>query len=268
MSSQRNYTVGRGEVHIAKFKPGTQVPEGYRYIGNTPEFSLNLESETLEHVNSDRGIRERDASVTIEVTRSGTIVADEILAENIGMFLFGAAEIVTSAGGLGTDVITDVKSNRSYALGVTNERPVGVLKVAFPGENATAFKVTDAADEDTTFEAGVDYVYNTQSGLVTILEGGAIVEGSSIKVTYTELAYSHEMITSGSEPINAALKFVTYNPIGKQFNWTFPYVTIRPNGDYNLKGDEWQQIPYSFDILRKGALEAVYVNGAPFTGNP
>ncbi len=56
-----------------------------------------------------------------------------------------------------------------------------------------------------------------------------------------------------------------FNPVGKQFDYSLPYVSISPNGDFNLKGEEWQQIPFSLEILRKGSLEAVYVNGQPFT---
>jgi hypothetical protein len=262
--AERNYTVGRGEVHFARFRPGTQIPTGFRYIGNTPEFSLTLESETLDHYNSDRGIREKDASVTIEVTRSGTIVADEILAENIAMFLFGAVDTVSTAGGTSTETIPNVIPGRSYPLGVTEADPVGALMVAFPGEDATAFTVTSSGGSPTTYDAGTDYVFNPASGLLTIVEGGAIAADSDIVVNYTELAYSHERIVSGAEPVTGALTFITYNPIGKQYRWTFPSITIRPNGDYNLKGDEWQQIPYAFEILRKGNLEGVYVNGAPF----
>lgn len=263
MAAERNYTVGRGEVHFARFKSGTQTPMGYRYIGNTPEFSLTLESQTLDHYNSDRGIREKDASVTIEVARSGSIVADEILAENIAMFLFGAVDTVSTAGGAATETLTGVKLGQGYPLGVSDADPVGALMIDYPGEDTSLFKATDTT-ATTTYEAGTDYVYNQNTGLFTPLEGGAIVADSEVKLTYTELAYSHERIMSGSEPVAGALKFVTFNPIGKQYNWNLPSITIRPNGDYNLKGDEWQQIPYSFEILRKGSLEAVYVNGAPF----
>jgi hypothetical protein len=31
-----NQTLGRGKVNFSLFKPGTQTPAGFRYIGNTP----------------------------------------------------------------------------------------------------------------------------------------------------------------------------------------------------------------------------------------
>lgn len=262
-----NYTIGRGEVHFARFASGTTTPMGFRYIGNTPEFSLTFESTKLDHFNSDRGIREKDASVTIEVARSGQITTDEIDNENVSMFLFSAAgaETIAVAGGAVTnEVIADVVLGRSYPLGVSDSDPVGALSVAFPGSGGTLFTVKNSGGT-TTYTAGTDYVFNTGTGLLTPLEGGTITAGSDIKVNYTELAYNYELVKSGSEPVAGALKFITFNPIGEQRVYTLPYVSISPNGDYNLKGDEWQQLPFNFEILRKGALEAVYVNGAPFT---
>ena len=53
----QKYTLGRGEVFFNKFKPGTNIGEGERYLGNTPEYSLTNDVETLDHFNSDRGLR-------------------------------------------------------------------------------------------------------------------------------------------------------------------------------------------------------------------
>lgn len=259
-----NYTVGRGELYFARFAPGTLNATGYRYLGNTPEFSMTLESENLDHYSSDRGIREKDASVTIEVSRSLSIVADEITAANLSMFFFGQYETTTVAGGGSavTETLTDVALNHSYPLGVDDDNPTGVLKAVFPGTGGTLFKVTNSG-ATTTYAPVDDYVYSQDTGLITITNDGAIAEGDDIKVTYTEAAYSHTSIVSGAEPVSGALKYVTRNPIGSQFVYTLPYVTIRPNGDFNLKGDDWQSIPFSGEILRKGTLEAVYINGVP-----
>ena len=43
----KNYTLGRGKVYFSRFKAGTQIPAGFFYIGNTPEFNLTIESEVL-----------------------------------------------------------------------------------------------------------------------------------------------------------------------------------------------------------------------------
>lgn len=265
--ADRNYTVGRGEVHFAQFQPGTQIPGGYRYLGNTPEFSLTLESTKLDHFGSDRGIREKDASVTIEVARSGSIVADEIMIENLAMFFFGNSERITQAGAtIVAEQINGVIPGRSYQLGQTDANPVGAKKVAFPGTGPTLFTVKDdTTPTATTFTANTDYVIDADRGWLTIVEGGAIQAGDNLRVDYTTLAALYDRVISGAEPVSGALKFLTFNPVGKQFDYYLPYVSISPNGDFNLKGEEWQQIPFSMEILRKGSMEAVYLNGQPFT---
>jgi len=40
-----------------------------------------------------------------------------------------------------------------------------------------------------------------------------------------------------------------------------PYVKLMPNGDFALKGDEWQQLSFNIEVLKKGTLEAVYMDG-------
>lgn len=261
-----NYVLGRGEVHFAPFKPDTQIPDGYRYIGNTPEFSMTLESEKLDHYNSDRGIREKDASVVLEVSRSLTIVTDEITTDNLAMFFFSAdgAESVSDAGTTITDEqINAVKVGRSYQLGESVSNPVGNMNIA-----VGATVKDDTTPTAATFVAGTDYVLDAVRGILTILDGGAIDDGTNLRVTYTTSASTHKLVVSGGEPVNGALKFVTKNPAGNDFVYTMPWVQISPNGDFNLKGDEWQQIPLTGEILRKSALEAIYLNGLPFTPAP
>lgn len=53
-TQSRNLTIPRGKVFFAKYKAGTQVPGPFRELGNCPEFTLNRESNTLQHFSSDR----------------------------------------------------------------------------------------------------------------------------------------------------------------------------------------------------------------------
>lgn len=255
-----NYTLGRGELHFSRFKPGTQIGEGYRYLGNSPEFALTLETETLDHFNSDRGIREKDKSITLEVSRSGNIVLDEIDEDNLAYYFFSAAgkETVTQAGGTVTGfAIADVIPGRSYQLGEDASDAVGDVKISTTGlsvkKGATVFDILD------------DYLVDYERGILTIVEGGAIVDGDEITVDYTTLAASYDRVISGSEKVEGSLKYITRNATGPDRVINMPYVTLAPNGDYNLKGDDWQQIPFTVEVLRKGALEAIYIAGLPKT---
>jgi len=251
-------TLGRGELHFGKYKTGTQISEGYRYLGNSPEWTLNIESEMLDHFNSDRGIRQKDKSIPLEVTRTGSMILDEITSPNIGLYLFSpdGSTLVTETGGPVVGfAISDAIPGRSYQLGESDTNPVGDMNISTTGlsvkKGATVFDIMD------------DYVVDYQRGLITIVEGGAIVLGDDLTVDYTTLASTYELTVSGDEKVEGAMKYIEYNPTGANKVWTFPYVSIAPNGELTFKGDEWQQIPLTVEVLTKSTMSAIYVNGVP-----
>jgi len=93
----QNYTLGRGKVYFGRFPTGTTEPDVFRYIGNTPELSLTIENEVLDHFSSDEGIREKDDSVPLEVNRTGSMTCDNIEADNVALFFFGEKSTITTS---------------------------------------------------------------------------------------------------------------------------------------------------------------------------
>ncbi len=250
------YTLGRGEVHFSKFKTGTQIGEGFRYLGNSPEWSLNVESEQLDHFSSDRGIRQKDKSVSLEVTRTGSLVLDEITMPNVGLFLFspnGASTVTDTALTVTGYAIAGIIKGYSYQLGQTSSDPTGDQKIS-----TTGLVVKKGA---TVLTAGVDYLVDFARGLLTILDSGVtLVNGDNITVDYSRLLATYEAVISGEEKVEGELKYIEYNPTGINKVWTMPYVSISPNGELSFKGDEWQQMPLNIEVLKKSPLAAIYVN--------
>lgn len=257
-----NYTLGRGELHFARFLPGTRTPDGFRYIGNTPEFSLTIESETLDHFSSDRGIREKDDSVPLEVTRTGSLTTDNISPENVALFFFGTDSTITQTlVAPAPETLNNVRPGHSYKLGVTPTVPAGVF-----GLNATGLTVAKVATpSNINLVADVDYRVDLDAGIITLIETSTqIVLGDEIIVTYGLRAASRSRVISGSEPVEGAIIYRSRNPKGSNAVFYLPYVKITPNGDYALKGDEWQQIPMSIEVLKPSATqEAIYRDGLP-----
>ena len=253
----QNYTLGRGKVHFARFKAGTQEPDGFFYIGNTPEVSLTIESETLDHFSSDEGIREKDDSVPLEVSRSGSLTTDNIDPKNVALFFFGSDTVITQASVVAApETLTDVKAGHSYKLGVTPSAPAGVF-----GINATGLTVAVGV---TPMTAPADYTIDLDAGIITFTEGGDIADGDDVIVTYAIRASTRSRVISGSEPVEGAMIYRSFNPKGDDVVFYMPYVKITPNGDYALKGDEWQTIPLSLEILKPtGGQEAIYRDGVP-----
>lgn len=254
-----NYTLGRGEVWFSRYTNTTDyLPEGFRYIGNTPEVNLTIESETLDHYSSESGIREKDDSAPLEVNRTGSLTTDNIDPENVALFFFGSASSETTAASVGeTDSLTSVKLNHAYMIGATTSNPAGVFGLDSGGTNTV--EISGGA----TLVSGTDYSIDFDAGMITFLSGGTVTEGADIDITYDLAANTRSHVISGSEPVEGAMIYRTVNPKGEDCTFYFPYVKISPNGDYALKGDEWQQIPMSLEVLKLTGKEAIYRDGDP-----
>lgn len=252
MFPDKNYTIGRGKLF---FDDGT----GQRYIGNTPELNLSSESETLDHFDSDNGIKQKDDTVDLSLTRNGSFITDHISPENLAMFLLGSADVLTTTAATAlTQTVANVVPGLRYQLGASAANPAGV-------RGATNVVVKVGA---TTMVLDTDYTYDAATGGIVPIEGGAIVEGDDLDITYdTVIGSRNRVISSSTTVIEGALLYVSNNPRGEKFDYYWPKVKMRPDGDYNLKSDEWQQIGFNFEALKKDDItEVVYVNGRVGSG--
>lgn len=256
-----NYTLGRGEIHFARFQSGTKTPDGFRYIGNTPEFNMTIEDEQLDHYNSDAGVREKDDSMSLEVNRSGSLITDNISPENVALFFFGAASTVTqSAASAEEDTFSDIKAGHSYKLGSTTSNPAGYFGI----DEGGTITVEDDESTPNTLTEGTDFEIDYDNGIITFLEGSTLaVDGANITVTYDVAGSTRERVLSGNQPVEGAMMYKTKNPKGTDSLFYLPWVKVRPNGDYALKGDDWQQIPLTIEILKPTDQEAIYRDGKP-----
>lgn len=254
-----NYTLGRGQLHFGQFAPGTQEPRGERYFGNTPDLGYNAEEETLDHYSSDDGIRRKDESVSLQVDYAGSFTTDNISVENLAMFFLGESSIQTTTSGTVTDEAHNaVEQGFTYQLGTNATNPAGVRSVS-------AVVVTDDSGTPVTFDLTDDYTVDLELGRVTIVKGGAITDGTNLLISYSVAATSRERVVSKGTTVEGALRFISKNPVGKQIDHFMPWVKIRADGDFTIKGDEWQTLPFSIEILSKTGLEAIYMDGRPYT---
>lgn len=253
------YTLGRGKVLVSRYVNGAMV-NAFRYIGNTPELNLTIESETLDHYSSDAGIREKDDSVPLEVNRTGSLVTDNIDADNVALFFFGSKSVeVQAAVPAAPENFINVRRGHAYKLGVTVARPAGYFGIAQAGFTVA---VQGGGQQ---LAAGVDYDMDFMAGILTIRETSAlVVDGvTDLTVTFAVAASTRERVISGSQPVECSIIYRTKNPKGEDCTFYFPYVKLTPNGDYALKGDDWQQIPLNLEILKPDNMEAIYRDGDP-----
>lgn len=275
-----NYTLGRGEVFVARYVDFDTdfTLEGERYIGNTPEFSLTIQQQTLDHFSSDRGIKEKDDSVPLQVDRTGSLTVDNVNTENVALFFFGSHSTVTDAGGAFTEVLANVEQGKYYPLGVSASYPAG--RKGFLGEtedsnssagySLRAYNDSNSIDPEVDSNSGnatyvktTDYVFDADRGVIYIVVGGGIADGADVFFSGTVKAATFSRVISGSEPVVAAVRFVAFNPTGDNIDYFMPYVKVSPNGDYALKSDEWQKIPLQLEVLKRSDREAIYADGRP-----
>lgn len=250
LDSPKSYVLGKGELY---FDQGT----GERYLGNTTEFNITIESENLDHFDSDNGIRVKDESVVLEITRSGSLITDSISKENQALFFLGDVSTVTQvATPVVDEQINDVKLGYFYQIGKTTGNPQGA-------RGMTAVTVTKAPS--TALVLNTDYTLDAALGRIQILETSVtVVDGDDLLVDYTPTANSRVRVaTSNLASLTGSLRFIAKNPKGNQRDFYIPNVTLRPEGDYALKGDDWQAMGFAVEIGQNTGQSAIYIDGRP-----
>lgn len=258
--SLNNYTLGRGELHFAMFIKGTQTPAGERYLGNSPELSYNASEEKLDHYSSDTPVRTKDASVSLQQDYAGAMTVDNISKANLAMFLLGEVKTITTASReVAAEALGPAAPGLSFQLGMSAADPAGVRQ-------ASALVLTNTTVPADVPVIAVDYVFDPVRARIQILDGSTKIKvGTMLAAKYTVDASTRDQVSSQASSIEGALRYLAMNQRGEQIDFYMPYVRLTPNGDFDVKGDEWQVLPFTIEIIKKGALSAIYADGQPYT---
>lgn len=264
MFPNKNYVLGSGKIYFGKYLEGTRTAEPQRYFGNTPAFSTNSESESLDHFDADNGTRTKDDSALLQLNRAGSLITDHISPPNLALWFLGQESVVTqSAAASQTATLANAQKGRRYQLGVTTNNPSGL-------RGLTLTLITDdTSPTPVPLVAGVDYIFDGDTGGVEILDTSTIVDGTKdVIVTYAVVATTYNRVISGSSAqIEGELLFKAVNAKGLNMDYYYPYVQLQPDGDYELKSEEWQQLGFTFQALKRDDnTEVVYINGRPGQG--
>lgn len=249
-----NYILGSGEIHLAKYKTGTRKLLGERYLGNSPSVSINITSNMHDHMAADTGVKEVDFSAQLSVERAGSFDVDNISSENAALFFMGDVLTVTTVAASGiSETFTDVEEGLAYQLGVTDDLPQGTRAVANVAVTSDGVALTE----------GDDFEVDLNLGRVEILDDSNIV-GAEIAVTYDTTATEREVVISGNESFEGAMRFIAVNTAGENVDFFMPHVRISPTGDFALKGDDWQTMSFEIKVLTPRGKSAIYRDGRPF----
>lgn len=258
--STDEYQIPRGEVFFDPFDSNGN-PTGERPFGNCPGMAVTVESEKAEHYSSRRGLREKDAAVTVQVNRTGNLTCDNMAGENVALFLAGTEEEVEQESGTVTgETISGVLQGRHYQLGRTVGNPAGVRDI-------TGVTVKDdATPTPAVFALGEDYELDAALGRIRIIPGGDITDGTNLVIDYTRPAKTWQRIKTGAESeLRGALRIIADNASGKDRDWYMPSVTLTPSGEIPIIADstDFASMGFSVEILKPANGEAIYVDGRP-----
>lgn len=266
-----NYVVGRGRLYFNLFKKGSNTPvSGELYFGNTPELTLTADTETLDHYSSESGLRNLDASVLLEYTQGGNFTTDEINADNLALFFLGDKTVVTQTQMTDRkETITLVQKGRYYQLGTDDVTPTGVrnidnfqIVVADAGTSISTGSGDISTIPGTTALPADNYEIDLATGRLYIEpDASDIGSGKTAAVQYDVNAQARTTVIGKANMIYGALRFISDNPVGTQKDYFFPKVSLQPDGDYALKGDDWQVMGFTFRAMKLNSVtERAYID--------
>lgn len=253
MSRNLNVVVPAGKVYFNPRKEdGTY--EGYRYLAETPAFTITAQGETLPVDGSDGPTAERLFDVPIRVSRSGRTTLRDMNAENYALFMMGEVSEVTQEDTPVTDEAHDVMPGRFYQLGASSDNPGGV-------RNVSSVTVADETDA-TTYVEDEDYVVHAEIGMIEILEDGEIGE-ETLHVDYTPAAETRDRVTTHQAGAQRGeVRFVANNTEGKNRDIYIPEARLSPDGELPMKSRENpQEMPLTIAVQTRDGYAQLYVDG-------
>lgn len=271
---QNDYTIGRGKTYFDKFLPNSNRKTGEMYFGNGPEFTITTDTENLDHYASDYGLRVKDASVLLEAGMTGTFTCDNIAAENLALWFLGDLVNMTLTDQTGVkEVFKPVLRGKYYQIGTSDDTPTGLFNV----DNV----VVGVADGDaeivpgtgdistlpgvTIVTAAGNYELDLAQGRIYIEPDSTSFAGNKQMIIQCDIAaQNRNMVIGKTNQIYGALRYIADNPVGTNKNYYFPKVALRPDGDYALKGDDWNVMSFSFEALQLNNItQRLYIDVIP-----
>ncbi len=258
----KDYNLGRGVVYIAELDVLTLLPDvnGYRDLGNAPEFNITPTEEVLQHFSSRRGLKTLDREVTMSQQIGGSFNLDEFNDENLAVLFNGDQNSFPNPTVLGfaAGVLADsAKLGRWYDI--IDDITVPLIPGRAYDVPSVSVALTVAA---TPLVEGIDFILDEKMGRVFFLETAAdVADGDQVDITVTATpgaaATIEEVRAHTTEEKTYALKFIAENPNNrdKQSQYLFHKVQLKSQTDLSLIGDDWSQMTLTFSAERNALAD-------------
>lgn len=244
--NERDYVLGRGRVYLAKLDPSTGLPDanGFRDVGNSPEFTISVTVEDLRHKNSRSCVKFTDKRFVISQEIGVGFKLDETRNfQNLSDFFSGDTSVYDNPH---DTTMTDVVISADTHLGAWYELRDGNGDRLYNLDAAgLVYVIEKDGVTDTALVEGTDYEIDEQLGLVRFLPtASAIAEGDQSQLTISTGATTpkdvDEVDALTRAVVEGALLFVQDNAgdCGQKVEFRFHRVSLSADGDLAMIGDD------------------------------
>lgn len=226
--SSENVVLGRGAVYFNRLDDSGALT-GFRHLGNCDQFAIGVVPENLDMRDYTQQTSAPYKRVSINTELNLTVSGFEFDAFNLQLAFLGDAATFTQASSTVTAeelAGTAVTGLQGKYFRLAKRSPTGLAIV-----QGTA-----------THTSGTDYsLVDSNLGLVKILEGGAVADGTALEASYTAgtVASLEQVIGGVKTGIEGQLLFVPNNTTGPDNECAIHRVSLTPNGEVGLISDEW-----------------------------
>lgn len=235
-----NTKLGKGSLMLAKIS-NTGEENGFDFLGNVNSLTLSAAVTKAELYSSTQRSAPLLASDVTRVGYNLVATCNEYTKENLKKFLLG--EEATKLQVVGAAVVVtleDVIPGRFYDLG--SRQITGVSAVG---------------DGTEALVANVDYVLNTEFGVVQIVEGGLVAEGDDVAFTFNRpaLTITQIRIAKDSAPKCHLLYLsddANQDGAASRDRLEIWKVNTAPEGDLNFISDDHGSFQLSMSVLSDG----------------
>jgi len=216
--------------------------DGFRWLGNCPEFDLEIQTENYQHKNSEGGLNEIDLDIPISVTRTSNVKIDNLDNDNLSIFAGATTATYTQAATAVTNfALNKIRTNRAYQLGedLTPSGARGVSAVAVD-LNAAVRANSTAYAKGAIYTATTD---NTHAYICTVAGTSGIAEptyttgGTTFTdgtATFLDLGV-YTGLTSGTDfLVDGALGLVSIGLTGKLATMYTRAIAVMTDAEFSI----------------------------------
>jgi hypothetical protein len=230
MAEEKVYTIGKGKL---LFKAAGQA--NFADLGNCPDFKVSTNVTKKDHFSSREGTKTKDKTIVIEQTALGSFTLDDLLDENLKMFIMSNAI---------TDVVQG-SGTQAPSQNITSE----LDKWIEIGKRKLSSVVVKNDADAITYVLGTDYLLDTEAGLIMPLSTGDIAEDDVIHLAYTYAAITVKRLDAAKvSTIEGHVYFIGNPPSGKILE-VKGYVALTPKGDVSLIGEDYINLQFEMEFL-------------------